>query len=93
MFIVTVMRMRFYWWPVHSLGFLTASTWSAQCLWFPFLLGWMTKVVVLKFGGGGMLRMVKNFFFGVIAGEATLVGASAVMGLCGVKVGNLFLPV
>jgi len=93
MFVVTVMRVRFYWWPLHSLGFLTASTWSAMNLWFPFLLGWLTKVVVLKFGGGGMLRKVRNFFLGVIVGEATLVGISAVLGLCGIKVGNLFLPV
>ncbi len=93
MFIVTVMRVRFYWWPLHSLGFLTASTWSAMNLWVPFLLGWLTKVVVLKYGGGGMLRKVRNFFLGVIVGEATLVGISAVLGLCGIKVGNLFLPV
>ena len=92
MFCVTVLRMRFYWWPVHSLGFLIGSTWSAQVLWFPFLLGWMAKVAVLKFGGGAMLRMVRNFFLGIIVGEATLVGVSAVLGLAGVKVGNLFLP-
>jgi hypothetical protein len=92
MFAVTVMRLRFYWWPVHSLGFLMASTWPAQILWFPFFLGWLTKVGVLKFGGGGVLRKVRSFWLGVIVGEATLVGMSAVLGLAGVKVGNLFLP-
>ncbi len=93
MFFVTFMRVRFYWWPLHSLGFLIGSTWASQTLWFPFLLGWLTKVVVLKFGGGAMLRKVRQFWLGVIVGEATLVGISAVLGLCGIKVGNLFLPV
>jgi hypothetical protein len=92
MFFVTVMRARFYWWPLHSLGFLMASTYPAQNLWFPFLIGWMTKVVVLKFGGGVMLRKVRQFWLGVIVGEATMVGISAVLGLAGIKLGNLFLP-
>ena len=93
MFVVTAMRARFYWWPIHSLGFLMANTWPARNLWFPFLLGWLIKVVVMKFGGGAMLRTVRNFFLGVIMAEASLVGVSTVLGFMGIKVGNLFLPV
>jgi hypothetical protein len=92
MFFVTFMRMRFYWWPLHSLGFLIGSTWPGQTLWFGFLVGWFTKVMVMKFGGGGMLRTARNFFLGVIVGEALLVGISALFGLAGVRFGNLFLP-
>jgi len=93
MFTVTVMRAHFYWWPLHSLGFLMANTWPARNLWFPFLLGWLIKVVVMKFGGGGMLRTLRNFFLGVIMTEAALVGISTILGFMGIKVGNLFLPV
>ncbi len=93
MFAVTMMRMRFYWWPVHSLGFLTGSSWPGQTLWFAFFLGWGLKVIVVKFGGGAALRRTRDLFMGVIIGEAMLVGISAVLGLAGIKVGNLFLPV
>jgi len=93
MFFVTAMRARFYWWPLHSLGLPLANTWPARTLWFSFLLAWLIKVVVMRYGGGGMLRSVRNFFFGVIVAEASLVGISTVFGFMGVKFGNLFLPV
>ncbi len=93
MFFVTAMRARFYWWPLHSLGLPLANTWPARTLWFSFLLGWLIKVVVMRYGGGAMLRTVRNFFFGVIVAEATLVGISTVFGFMGIKFGNIFLPV
>jgi len=72
------MRARFYWWPVHSLGLLCASSWHAHRLWFPFLLGWLTKVAIMKFAGGRMLRSGRYFFIGLIMVEA-LIGALSVI--------------
>jgi hypothetical protein len=93
MFFLTVMRARFYWWPVHSLGFLIGSTWPAQNLWFPFLLGWMAKVFIMKFGGGAMLRKTRSVFMGVIIGESIAIGVSTLLGLlAGIKLGFIFLP-
>jgi hypothetical protein len=93
MFFVTAMRARFYWWPVHSLGFLIANTWPGQTLWFSFFLAWLVKVGIMKFIGGTGLRKTRHFFLGVIVAEAALVGISAVLGFAGLKVGNLFLPI
>jgi len=93
MFFLTAMRARFYWWPVHSLGFLIGSTWPAQNLWFPFLLGWMAKVFIMKFGGGAMLRKTRSVFMGVIIGESIAIGISTLLGLlAGIKLGFIFLP-
>jgi len=93
MLFLTFMRARFYWWPIHALGFLIGSTWPAQNLWFPFLLGWLTKVVILKFCGGGTLRGARRFFMGVIIGESFAIGVSTLLGLVArVKLGFIFLP-
>ncbi len=94
MFVVTAMRAHFYWWPVHSLGFLIGSTWPAHNLWFSFLLAWMIKMGVMKFGGGAMLRQARQFFLGVIVAEAFAIGVSTLLGLfAGLSVGNIFMPV
>ncbi len=92
MFFVTFMRGRFYWWPLHSLGFLVAASYAAHTLWFSFLLGWLTKVLTLKFAGGGMLRVLRSFFLGVIIAESFVIAVSTVLGLAGIKLGFIFLP-
>ena len=92
MFAVTFMRGHFHWWPLHSLGFLVAASYAAHTLWFSFLLGWLTKVLTLKFAGGATLRGMRNFFFGVIIAESFAIAVSTVLGLAGVKLGFIFLP-
>jgi hypothetical protein len=66
------MRARFYWWPVASIGLLSCSSWHANRLWLPFLLGWMFKVGILKLGGGRTLRHARDFFIALIIVEATM---------------------
>jgi hypothetical protein len=73
------MRARFYWWPVHAIGLLTCSSWHIHRLWFPFFLGWLTKVGIMKLAGGRMLRAARHFFIGFIIAEAFLQGTSAVV--------------
>ncbi len=93
MFFVTFMRARFYWWPVHSLGFLISSTYPAGRVYFSFLLAWFIKMFVMKFGGGSMLRKARYFFLGVIIGEAAAIGITAAIALfADLQVGFLFLP-
>ncbi len=70
------MRARFYWWPIHSLGLLCASSWHAHRMWFPFLLGWLTKVSIMKFAGGRMLRRARSFFIGLIVVDMLVSGLS-----------------
>jgi hypothetical protein len=92
MFGLTLMRRTFYWWPIHSLGFLVASSWSIMEVWFSFLLGWLVKVVIVKFGSGPLLREARTFFVGVICAETAVVGVSTIVGLVtGVRIGYIFL--
>ncbi len=77
--LVTFMRARFYWWPIHPIGLLSCSSWHAQRLWLPFLLGWMVKVGIMKFAGGRQLRAARYFFVALILVEAFAGGVSTVV--------------
>ncbi len=92
MALLMFLRGTFYWWPIHPLGFAMAASWSSRELWFSFFLGWLAKVLILKFGGGKMLREARNFFLGVIITESVMVGlATFVSLLTGVRTGTVFL--
>jgi hypothetical protein len=83
----------FYWWPINALGFAIAMSWCTRELWFSFLLGWLAKVLILKFGRGTTLRAGRQFFLGVIIGESLTIGGSTLMSmLTGVRTGPIFLP-
>lgn len=92
MFLFTFARARLYWWPIHSLGFMMGSSYAAHMLWVSAFLGWLTKVVTLKFGGGRSLRIVRSFFIGVILAESFFIAVSTILGLAGMKLGPIFLP-
>lgn len=86
-FIITValslLRARFIWWPIHPLGFLIATSFSAMWFgsWNCFLAAWIVKWLTLKVGGsrayenygapavGGFLAGVTlGYFIGAIVG-------------------------
>jgi hypothetical protein len=77
--ILTFMRARFYWWPIHPIGLLTCSSWHAHRLWLPFLLGWLTKVCIMKFSGGRLLREARLFFIALIIVESFVGSVSTIV--------------
>ena len=76
---VMFMRARFYWWPVHPIGLLAISNWHADRIWLPFLLGWLTKVALMKFGSGRAVRQARFFFIGLILVETFVGGVSTIV--------------
>jgi hypothetical protein len=92
MLFLTIARTRFYWWPVHWLGFMMGSSYAAHMLWLSVMLGWLTKVLTMRFCGGRALALVRRFFMGVILAESLGIAASTVLGLCGTHLGAIFLP-
>ncbi len=92
MFVLMLLRGLFYWWPIHSLGFVVCESWCMTQLWFSFLLGWLAKASILKFGSGGTLRGARQFFLGVIVAEISVVGITTFVSLLtGVRTGYIFL--
>ncbi len=63
------LRLRHTWWPVHPVLFVVWGTCTVVPLVPSFLLGWLIKTVVSKFGGGGAYRRNKPLFVGLVAGE------------------------
>ena len=62
-------RLRFKRWPFHPMMFLVCTSYAARCFAFSFLLGWLIKSMVMKYGGANNYEKLKPFFFGVIAAE------------------------
>ena len=68
--IMMFLRTRFLWWPLHPVGYaLSTSGWLINLIWFSFLVGWIIKWVILKYGGLKAYRNAFPFFLGLILGE------------------------
>jgi hypothetical protein len=65
----TLCRHRFPWWPLHPVMFLTLATYQSIVLSFSFLIGWLIKSLVTRFGGGKLYQDLKPFMAGMVAGE------------------------
>jgi len=72
---VMFMRARFYWWPIHSIGILALAEYGLDRMWFSFVLGWLIKVLLMKFGTGRLLRQGRFFFVGFIVSECSFYSA------------------
>lgn len=62
-------RMRFLWWPLHPIGYVLAGTFTMQWLWCATFVGWLCKVLVLRYGGMKSYRSFLPFFIGLILGD------------------------
>lgn len=54
--------------PLHPVGYLLTGGCLDQ-LWPPILLAWLSKLLVLRYGGLALYRRVLPFFFGLILGQ------------------------
>jgi hypothetical protein len=56
-------------WPIHPIGMLLVYTWWGTVMWGSVLIGWMVKVLLVRFGGSAVYRSAKPFFLGLVIGE------------------------
>ena len=64
-----VARWRFTWWPLHPVLFLAWGTYPLSHFSHSFLLGWLIKALVTKFGGGRAHRKAIPLMIGIVAGD------------------------
>jgi Domain of unknown function (DUF6784) len=76
-----VMRLRFWWWPLHPVGFLASSCWGMHTAWMPFFVGWLFKVAVTRYGGLRLYRRTLPIAIGLIVGDFVSQGVWVVVGL------------
>jgi hypothetical protein len=70
--LLALLRMRFYWWPLHPLGYAMSASWTVIVFWFPMLVAWLLKLLTIRYGGMRLYATVRPFFLGMIFGEFTL---------------------
>lgn len=75
-----VMRGYFLWWPFHPVGYAIANTNTMSSTWLPFLIAWLVKLLVLRYGGAKLYRQSLPFFFGLIAGDLLGGGLTTAVG-------------
>jgi hypothetical protein len=63
------LRLRFWWWPLHPLGYLAANGWGMHWYWLPFLIGWVWKTLTLRYGGLKLYRQLMPLAIGAIMGD------------------------
>ncbi len=67
---LSVMRFRFLWWPFHPIGYVMTNLRSIlYWIWFSFFIGWLFKVIIMRYGGVSGYRRFMPFFVGLIIGE------------------------
>ncbi len=74
------------WWPIHPIGFLVFAAYPTYKIWFSFFLGWLCKVLVMRYGGMQLYKRMKSAAMGLIAAEAVIAGifliVALIAGLC-----------
>jgi hypothetical protein len=78
-----MLRQRLLWFPLHPMGFAMAGAYGYH-LWAPFLAAWLTKSLILHFGGHTTYRRLIPFFLGIALGRYLFTGILwGFMGLIG----------
>ena len=76
------LKHHFLWWPLHPIGFIASpGEWPMLNLWFSIFLGWLSKGVLLKYGGLRTYQQAKPFFLGLVLGDCIIGGVWVIVGL------------
>jgi len=63
------LRLRFAWWPLHPVIFLVWCTWPVVGFGHSFLLAWIIKTALMRFGGSALCDKARPAMIGIIAGD------------------------
>ena len=69
--VLAAMRVRYVGWPFHPLGYVLSTSWTVLTFWFPMLIAWVTKSLVVRYGGMRLYGRLRPLFLGMIFGEFT----------------------
>ncbi|HCR16874.1 MAG TPA: hypothetical protein DIU35_05270 [Candidatus Latescibacteria bacterium] len=77
MSVLTFLKYRLPWWPLHPIGFALAGTGtSVRYTVFSVFLAWVIKFIILRIGGAMLYRRYRPFFLGVLIGYTAGIGLS-----------------
>lgn len=70
--LLTVLRTRLPWFPLHPLGYAIAPTWTMYVFAFPVFVAWGLKSLIARYGGIVLYRRFAPLMIGLILGEFTM---------------------
>jgi hypothetical protein len=82
-FFLMVMRMKFFWWPFHAVGYAVsgADDWCMNWLWASLVISTIAKWIILRQGGIRAHRRAIPFFLGLVLGEFVVGSIWSIIGL------------
>jgi hypothetical protein len=75
------LRLRFFGFPFHPIGYAISSSWSIHLVWLPLLIAWIFKGLTMHYGGLRAYRRFLPFFLGLILGDCVMGSVWALMSL------------
>ncbi|MCX6374669.1 MAG: hypothetical protein NTU88_01270, partial [Armatimonadetes bacterium] len=79
--LLNTLRMRFFWFPFHPVGFAISSSWSMHQLWMCMFIAWTIKLLLLRYGGLKLYRTAVPLFLGLILGECVMGSLWTIIGI------------
>jgi len=76
-----LLRWRFIQFPLHPVGYVVSSWWTFTGLWFPLLISWTVKRILLSTGGVRLYRRAIPFFIGLVIGDVIVASVISILGL------------
>src|SRR5690606_28603591 len=80
-------RMRYASWPLQRVGCLLVYTMPVSRMWFSIMVGWLLKVLIVKYGGAQLFHAARPVFIGMIIGEAGAAASWLMVGIVRVSLG------
>ena len=78
---MSIMRVRFLWWPLHPVGYAVSGRWGIGRIFFPLVIASTIKWMTLRFSGLRGYRRSVPFFVGLIMGDFVMGSIWATIGL------------
>lgn len=91
--LLTLMRTQFVWWPLHPIGYAVGNTDTMTWIWFAMFLGWLFKMLILRYGGIRIYRQALPFFIGLVLGDYAISGLWALYFLATGHAGYRTFPI
>jgi hypothetical protein len=66
-------RSRFSGFPFHPIGYIMSLTYPGFMFWFSIFLGWLFKVLIMRFGGHDSYRKTVPLFLGLALGDIAMI--------------------
>jgi len=56
-------------WPLHPVALLFVGNWYAHRVWISVAIGWLLKILILRYGGARLYHRARVVFIGLVMGE------------------------